>query len=136
VLVEASGGQPQVILIGTGSEVQIVVEARKRLEAEGVPTRVVSMPCREWFDEQDRAYQQQVLPTGVKARVSVEAAVAQGWREVVGDAGEIVSIEHFGASAAYTVLYEQFGFTADRVVGAAHASLERVGVITGSTTGS
>jgi transketolase len=93
------------------------------------------MPCVEWFREQDRAYQQQVLPPGVKARVSVEAAVGQGWRELVGDAGEIVSLEHYGASAAYTVLYEQFGFTPDRVVAAAHASLERVGVITGSTTG-
>ena len=96
------------------------------LEAEGTPTRVVSMPCVEWFHEQDDAYQQQVLPTGVKARVSVEAAVGMGWRDIVGDAGEIVSIEHFGASAAHTVLFEQFGFTRDRVVAAAHASLERV----------
>jgi transketolase len=135
ILTEASTGQPQVILIATGSELQLAVEARKRLEDGGVPTRVVSMPCREWFDAQDRSYQQQVLPTGVKSRVSVEAAVAQGWRDVVGDAGEIVSLEHFGASAAYTVLFEQFGFTPDRVVAAAHASLERVGVITGSTTG-
>jgi transketolase len=135
VLADAADGMPQVILVATGSEVQLAVEARKRLEATGVPTRVVSMPCLEWFRAQDVAYQQQVLPTGVKARVSVEAAVGQGWREVVGDAGEIVSLEHFGASAAYTVLFEQFGFTPDRVVAAAHASLERVGVITGSTTG-
>jgi transketolase len=135
VLAEAGSGQPQVILIGTGSEVQLAVEARKRLEAEGVATRVVSMPCVEWFRAQDEAYQQQVLPTGIKARVSVEAAVGQGWREFVGDAGEIVSIEHYGSSAAHTVLFEQFGFTPDRVVAAAHASLERVGVITGSTTG-
>ena len=115
-------GQPEVILVATGSEVQLAVAARERLEAEGVPTRVVSMPCVEWFREQDQAYQQQVLPAGVKARVSVEAAVAQGWREFVGDAGEIVSIEHFGASAAYTVLFEQFGFTRTGVVAAAHAS--------------
>jgi transketolase len=135
ILVEASDGLPQVIIIGTGSEVRLAVEAGKRLEADGVPTRVVSMPCVEWFRAQDLAYQQQVLPTGVKARVSVEAAVAMGWRDFVGDAGESVSIEHFGASAAYTVLYEQFGFTPDRVVAAAHASLEKVGVITGSTTG-
>ena len=93
------------------------------------------MPCREWFLEQDLAYQQAVLPTGVKARVSVEAAVGMGWRDLVGDAGEIVSIEHFGASAAYTTLFEQFGFTPDRVVAAAHASLQRVGLITGTTTG-
>jgi transketolase len=135
VLVDASDGQPQVIIVATGSEVQLAVAARERLEAEGTPTRVVSMPCVEWFREQDTSYQQQVLPSGVKARVSVEAAVAMGWRDVVGDAGEIVSIEHFGASAAHTVLFEQFGFTPDRVVAAAHATLERVGVITGSTTG-
>jgi transketolase len=136
ILAEAGSGMPQVILVGTGSEVQLAVEARNRLEAEGVATRVVSMPCQEWFRAQNEAYQQQVLPGGVKARVSVEAAVGQGWRELVGDAGEIVSLEHFGASAAYTVIFEQFGFTPDRVVAAAHASLERVGVITGSTTGS
>jgi transketolase len=135
VLADASNGQPQVILVGTGSEVQLAMAARETLEAEGTPTRVVSMPCVEWFHEQDTAYQQQVLPSGVKARVSVEAAVAMGWRDVVGDAGEIVSIEHFGASAAHTVLFEQFGFTPDRVVAAAHASLERVGIITGGTTG-
>jgi transketolase len=136
VLAEAAAkATPDVILVSTGSEVWLAVEARKRLEQEGVATRVVSMPCREWFLEQDQAYRQEVFPTGVRARVSVEAAVAQGWREIVGDAGECVSIEHYGASAAYTTLYEQFGFTPDHVVAAAHASLERVGVITGSTTG-
>ena len=136
VLAEAAGKPtPDVIIIATGSEVQHAVEARKRLEAEGVATRVVSMPCREWFLEQDPAYRQAVLPTGVKARVSVEAAVSMGWRDLLGDAGESVSIEHYGASAAHTVLFEQFGFTPDRVVAAAHASLERAGVITGSTTG-
>ena len=101
--------------------------ARERLEAEGTPTRVVSMPCLEWFDAQDAAYQQQVLPPDVKARVSIEAGVPQGWREIVGDAGEIVAIDHFGASADGRVLFEQFGFTPDRVVAAAHAALERVG---------
>jgi transketolase len=135
VLADASNGQPEVILIATGSEVQLAVAARETLEAEGRPTRVVSMPCVEWFREQDSAYQQQVLPSGVKARVSVEAAVGMGWRDIVGDSGEIISLEHFGSSAAHTVLFEQFGFTPDRVVAAAHASLERVGVITGSTTG-
>jgi transketolase len=137
VLAEAAAkATPDVIILATGSEVWLAVEARKRLEADGVAARVVSMPCREWFFEQDQAYQQAVLPTGVKARVSVEAAVGQGWRELVGDAGEIVSIEHYGASAAYTTLFEQFGFTPDRVVAAAHASLERVGLVTGTTTGS
>jgi transketolase len=135
ILADASDGQPQVVLVGTGSEVQLAVAARETLEAEGTPTRVVSMPCVEWFNQQDAAYRQRVLPSGVKARVSVEAAVSQGWREIVGDSGEIVSLDHFGASAAHTVLYEQFGFTPDRVVAAAHASLERVGVITGTKTG-
>jgi transketolase len=135
VLAEASDGKPQVILVATGSEVQLAVRAREVLEAEGTPTRVVSMPCLEWFHAQDRAYQQQVLPGSVRARVSIEAAVGMGWRDVVGEAGEIVSLEHFGASAAHTVLFEQFGFTPDRVVAAAHASLERVGIITGEKTG-
>ncbi len=135
VLADATGGQPQVLIVATGSEVQLAMTARERLEAEGTPTRVVSMPCIEWFNSQDRSYQQQVIPSSVKARVSVEAAIGMGWRDIVGEAGEIVSLEHFGASAAHTVLFEQFGFTPDRVVAAAHASLERVGVITGSTTG-
>jgi transketolase len=135
VLVDASNGQPQVILVGTGSEVQLAVAAREVLEAEGIPTRVVSMPCLEWFQEQDESYRQQVIPRGIKARVSVEAAIAQGWREIVGDAGEIVSLDHFGASAAGALLMEKFGFTRDRVVAAAHSTLERVGEITGSTTG-
>jgi transketolase len=135
VLEEASAGLPKVILIATGSEVQLAVAARARLEAAGTPTRVVSMPCIEWFNAQDSAYRQHVLPPIVKARVSVEAGVPQGWREIVGEAGEIVGIDHFGASAAAGVLFEQFGFTPDRVVAAAHASLERVGEITGTTTG-
>ena len=136
VLADASDGQPEVVIVATGSEVQLAVAARERLEDEGHPTRVVSMPCLEWFHEQDRAYQQQVLPPGVKARVSVEAGVPQGWREIVGDSGEMVAIDHFGSSAAHTVLFEQFGFTRDRVVAAAHATLEKVGSITGTTTGS
>jgi transketolase len=135
VLADASDGQPRVILIGTGSEVQLAVAAREVLEAEGTPARVVSMPCVEWFNQQDESYRQQVIPSGVKARVSVEAAIAQGWREIVGDAGETVSLEHFGASAAGALVLEKFGFTRDRVVAAAHTSLERVGLITGSTTG-
>jgi len=135
VLAESSAPTPQVILIATGSEVSLALTARERLEADGTPTRVVSMPCLEWFRSQDRAYQQQVLPPAVKARVSVEAAVPQGWREVVGEGGEIVAIDHFGASAAAPVLFEQFGFTPDRVVAAAHAAMERANIITGTTTG-
>ncbi len=135
VLAEASTGRPEVILIGTGSEVQIAMAARDLLEADGTPTRVVSMPCVEWFRSQDTSYQRTVLPTDVQARVSVEAAVSQGWHEWVGAYGECVSLEHFGASAPYTVLYDQFGFTAERVVTAAQASLSRLGKTSGSTTG-
>src|SRR5256714_4174561 len=135
ILADASNAQPSVILIATGSEVSLAVAARERLEAEGVPTRVVSMPCREWFDAQDPAYRHKVLPTGVKARVSVEAGIAMSWRDLLGDCGEAVSIEHYGASAPYQVLFEQFGFTPDHVVAAARASLARVGAITGTTTG-
>jgi transketolase len=135
VLEEASEGMPQVILIATGSEVGLALAARERLEAEGTPTRVVSMPCIEWFRAQDRSYQQRVLPPSVRARVSIEAGVSMGWREIVEEAGEIVAIDHFGASANVKVLFEQFGFTPDNVVTAAHTTLERVGKITGTTTG-
>jgi transketolase len=135
ILAEASGPEPKVILMASGSELQIAVAARERLEAEGTPTRVVSMPCQEWFEAQDQAYRETVLPRGVKARVSVEAGIGMSWRHLVGDLGETVSIEHYGASAPYQVLFEQFGFTADNVVAKAHASLAKVGAITGTTTG-
>ncbi len=125
VLAEAAGGQPQVILIATGSEVHLALEAREELQRDGIAARVVSMPCTEWFEEQDRAYRDEVLPPAVKARVSVEAGVGFGWRQFVGDAGEIVSLEHYGASAAYEKLYEEFGITAGRVVEAARLSLSR-----------
>ncbi|MBT2211725.1 transketolase [Actinomadura sp. NEAU-AAG7] len=138
VLVDAEGGRPEVIIIATGSEVQLALEAREALQAEGTPTRVVSMPCVEWFEEQTDAYRQEVLPPGVRARVSVEAGIALGWRGYVGDAGESVSLEHFGASADYKTLYLQFGITAERVVAAAKASLIKAGVKDagrGETTG-
>jgi transketolase len=125
VLAEAGGDTPSVILIGSGSEVQLCLAARSQLEADGVPTRVVAMPCQEWFRAQDESYRESVLPSAVRARVSVEAAVAMSWRDLVGDAGECVSIEHFGASAPYTVIFEQFGFTADQVAAAARKSLHR-----------
>jgi transketolase len=127
VLAEADGGTPQVILIGTGSEVSLAVTARQALQADGIPTRVVSMPCREWFAEQDAGYREQVLPAAVRARVSVEAAVGMGWRELVGDAGRIVSLEHFGASADYLTLYREFGITSEAVVAAARDSLAAAG---------
>ena len=125
VLAEASAGEPQVVLIGTGSELQIAVEAREALEADGVATRVVSMPCVEWFDEQDEAYRHQVLPPAVRARVAVEAGVAQPWHRFVGDAGEVVSLERFGASADYETLFSEFGFTTEAVVDAARRTLAR-----------
>jgi len=125
VLADASDGQPKVVLMGTGSEVQIALAARDVLEAEGTPTRVVSLPCFEWFEAQDEAYRLTVLPSDVRARVSVEAGIAMSWHRYLGEHGVAVSLEHFGASASYSVLYEQFGLTTDRVVAAAHASLER-----------
>ncbi len=118
-----TAGQPDVVLIGTGSEVSLAVTARELLAAEGVAARVVSMPCREWFDEGPADYREHVLPAGVRARVSVEAGVAMGWREVVGDAGRCVSLEHFGASADYQTLYREFGITAEAVAAAARESI-------------
>ena len=127
VLAEASSNgqsvEPQVILIGTGSEVQLAVTAREALQAEGIPTRVVSMPCVEWFTKQDPAYRDAVLPPAVKARVSVEAGLALGWREFVGDAGRSISLEHYGASADYKRLFQEFGITAEAVTAAAKESL-------------
>ncbi|NBE55276.1 transketolase [Streptomyces boluensis] len=124
VLFEAEGGEPEAILIGTGSEVQLAVEAREQLQAAGVPTRVVSMPCVEWFEEQSQEYRDSVLPPSVKARVAVEAGIGLTWHKYVGDAGRIVSLEHFGASADAKVLFKEFGFTADAVAAAAKESLE------------
>ena len=126
VLAEASSGAPQVILIGTGSEVQLAVAAREKLEESGIPTRVVSMPCVEWFDAQDAAYRESVLPKAVKARVSVEAGVAQPWYRFIGDAGRAVSLEHYGASADYKTIFREFGITAEAVEAAARESLAAV----------
>ncbi|PVZ59547.1 transketolase [Arthrobacter sp. H-02-3] len=116
----------EVILIGTGSEVQLAVAAREALQAEGIATRVVSMPCVEWFNKQDAAYREAVLPAAVKARVSVEAGLALGWKEFVGDAGRSISLEHFGASADYRRLFQEFGITAEAVTAAAKDSLASV----------
>ncbi|CAN5788930.1 transketolase [soil metagenome] len=123
VLADAEDGSPQVLLLATGSEVQLAVQAREILAGRGVAARVVSLPCREWFDQQDLAYRNEVLPPQVRARVSVEAGVAQGWRELVGDAGRMVSLEHFGASAAYERLFAEFGITAEAVADAAQESI-------------
>ncbi|AYV27158.1 transketolase [Streptomyces sp. CJ_13] len=128
VLFEATGPEgeaadAQVVLIGTGSEVQLAVAAREALQAEGIPARVVSMPCVEWFEEQDQDYKDSVLPPSVKARVAVEAGIGLTWHRYVGDAGRIVSLEHFGASADAKVLFREFGFTPEAVTAAAKASL-------------
>ncbi|KAA1429258.1 transketolase [Nocardioides antri] len=124
VLVEAAGAQPDVILIGTGSEVQLAVGARELLAADGINARVVSMPSIEWFEQQTQAYRDEVIPPTVKARVSVEAGIRQGWREYVGDAGRMVSLEHFGASAEGARIFREFGFTAEAVAQAAKDSIE------------
>ncbi|MFJ6407210.1 transketolase [Streptomyces hydrogenans] len=123
VLFDAEGGSPEVVIIATGSEVHLAVEAREALQAEGVPTRVVSMPSVEWFEEQDQAYKDSVLPPSVKARVAVEAGVGLTWHKYVGDAGRIVSLEHFGASADAKVLFREFGFTPEAVAAAARESI-------------
>ncbi|WP_425548070.1 transketolase [Arthrobacter ginkgonis] len=127
VLAEATANgeatRPQVLLLATGSEVQLAMEAREALQADGIATRVVSLPCLEWFAKQDAAYRESVLPSEVRARVSVEAGVGQGWRELVGDAGRIVSLEHFGASADYKTLFREFGITSEAVAAAARESL-------------
>ena len=125
ILAESSTGTPQVILIATGSELQLAVEARTTLEERGIGTRVVSMPCVEWFDSQEQAYRDEVLPPAVRARVCVEAGIAMPWHRFAGETGEIVSIEHFGASADYKTLFREFGFTAEAVTAAASRSIEK-----------
>ncbi|MET8432959.1 transketolase [Streptomyces sp900116325] len=123
VLRDSSAETPDVILIATGSEVQLAVAAREQLEAEGVATRVVSMPSVEWFEEQSAEYRASVLPASVKARVAVEAGIGLTWYRYVGDAGRIVSLEHFGASADAKTLFAEYGFTAENVASAARESL-------------
>jgi len=123
VLLESSTPVPEVILLATGSEVQLAVAARSTLEADGIGTRVVSVPCLEWFAEQDQAYQDAVLPPAVRARVSVEAGLALSWYRLLGDAGRAVSLEHYGASADANRLFEEFGITAEAVEAAARESL-------------
>jgi len=121
-----SEGEPNVILVATGSELSLAVEARKELEAKGVATRVVSMPCREWFDAQDDSYKESVLPKNIKARVAVEAGHPMSWYDIVGTDGRVVGIDHFGASADAKTLFTEFGFTPAKVVEAAEASIAAV----------
>ena len=122
-----SSGKPDVILIATGSEVHVALAAQELLAAKGVHARVVSAPCLEWFAEQSPEYRNSVLPSSVKARVSIEAGIALGWRELIGDAGIAVSLEHFGASASAGVLFNKYGFTAENVANAALHSIKKVG---------
>ncbi|WP_172454581.1 transketolase [Corynebacterium striatum] len=123
VLVEGSKETPDVILMATGSEVKLAVEAAQQLESEGTAARVVSAPCLEWFDEQDDAYRESVLPSAVRARVSVEAGLSMPWHKYTGTFGRNVSLEHFGASAPAEELFEKFGFTTAAVVDAARESI-------------
>ena len=115
ILAEASGGAPKVILMATGSELQLAVAGRQKLEAEGIPTRVVSMPCWEFFDRQPREYRDEVLPPSVRARLSIEAGVTLGWQKYVGDGGGSIGVDRYGASAPGDVVMREYGFTADHV---------------------
>jgi transketolase len=116
ILAEADGGRPDLIIIGTGAEVQWALAARPILQGEGIKTRVVSMPCWELFEEQDQSYRDEVLPPDVKKRLSIEAASPMGWRKWVGDEGEIIAVETYGASAPAEIIFEKYGFTTDNVV--------------------
>ena len=125
-LIDSPTGTVDVILIATGSEVSVAVDAREALAAKGIGARVVSAPCLEWFEEQPDAYRESVLPRAVAARVSVEAGIALGWSRYVGANGASISIEHFGASADYQTLFREFGITPDAVVTAAEALLSSI----------
>jgi len=124
ILGEAGGDQPDVVLIATGSEVQLAVEAQKLLADKDIAARVISMPCVEWFESQPEEYRNSVLPPSVSARVAVEAGIAQSWHKLVGDTGEIVSLEHYGESADAKTLFREFGFTPEAVVEAAERTLD------------
>ena len=122
-VVSEADGDVKVILLASGSEVELALASQDALQAEGMPTRVVSMPCQEWFDEQTAEYRESVLPAAVTARVSVEAGISMGWAKYVGAAGASVSIEHFGASASGAKCFEEFGITAANVADVARSVL-------------
>jgi transketolase len=124
ILRDAPNGMPDVVLIGTGSEIQLALEASQELEKKNLSVRVVSMPSWELFDKQSREYKDAVLPPDTKIRVAVEAGCTQGWHQYVGQHGRVIGIDHFGASAPYNVLYEKFGITAKRVVETALEALD------------
>jgi transketolase len=125
VFAEASGGAPKVILMATGSELQLAFEGRKRLEAEGIAARVVSMPCWEFFDNQPREYREAVLPPSVRARLSIEAGVTMGWQKYVGDGGGSIGVDRYGASAPGEVVMREYGLTVEHVVEFAHGLLRK-----------
>ena len=124
ILSEAAGGQPDVLLLATGTEVGLAMTAQEQLAGDGINARVVSMPCLEWFEEQEQAYKDEVLPPSVKARVSVEAGATVGWWKYIGDAGVPIGIDHFGESADGSYLMKKYGFTAEHVTAAAMESIE------------
>jgi len=124
ILAEASNSKPEAIIIATGSEVHLAINARLQLEANGIATRVVSAPCLEWFDEQPESYRKQVLPDEVSAKVSVEAGLSLGWSKYIGANGISVSIEHFGASADYKTLFTNFGITTEAVIAAVNKAIK------------
>ncbi|MCP4668424.1 MAG: transketolase, partial [Deltaproteobacteria bacterium] len=123
VLKDARDGRANIMLIASGSEVPVAIEAARRLEEKGLSIRVVSMPSWELFEKQPREYRHEVLPPDIKARVAVEAGVTQGWHRYVGEAGRVVGINHFGASAPSGTLFEKFELTAEKVVEAALSCL-------------
>jgi len=125
ILAESEGGRPDVILIATGSEVHPALAARERLSEQGVRARVVNMPSWELFERQPQSYREEVLPPEVTARLAIEAGVPQGWSRYVGDRGDVIGIDRFGASAPYKVLWEKYGFTAENVAARALEMLER-----------
>jgi transketolase len=126
ILSEAEGGKPDIILIASGSEVEIVLQAAEMLAEKNLAVRVVSMPSWELFEAQSEDYRHQVLPTDIRAKIAVEAASPQGWERYVGEMGQIVALNRFGASAPYKVLYEQFGITAERIAEKATALVEKL----------
>jgi transketolase len=125
ILAEAANGRPEIILIATGSEVSLVVEAQRELEKQNIQTRLVSMPSWELFDAQGEEYRSSVFPPSIRARLAVEAGATQGWHRYVGDLGDVIGLDHFGASAPAPVLMRKYGFTVENVCKRARALLQK-----------
>jgi transketolase len=123
ILAEAPGGKPQAILMATGSELEIALKAWEKLTAEGVSVRLVSVPCVEWFDEQDEAYRASVLPREIKARIAVEAGIRQCWDRFLGETGSFIGMSTFGGSAPFAALYKHFGITPEHVIAEVKSAL-------------